>query len=159
MRSIPIYSASAPVQRPQPAPAPLLKGRGTAWSLAHRFCKDERLAYDDGWGTLDQTALEQPPAPTTQVLEEQVKSILVGNDSPDIGFVMARIREMRGGADNSSRFGERMTGSGIWAQLLRQRFHKASAKLGLNQARTELDLTQFRRASRPNEAPAQASLF
>ena len=29
--------------------------------------------------------------------------------------VMARIREMRGGADNSSKFGERMTGSGIWA--------------------------------------------
>ena len=73
--------------------------------------------------------------------------------------VMARIREMRGGADNSSRFGERMTGSGIWAQLLRQRFHKASARLGLNRVRTELDLTQFRHASRPSEAPAQASLF
>ena len=72
---------------------------------------------------------------------------------------MARIREMRGGADNSSQFGERMTGSGIWAQLLRQRFHKASARLGLNRARTELDLTQFRRASQPAEAPAQASLF
>ena len=380
MRSIPIYPASAPVQRPQPAAAPLLKGRGTAWSLAHRFCKDERLAYDDGWGTLDQTVLEQTLALTTQVLEEQVKTILAGNDSPDIGFdlsvnpyrgcehgciycyarpthsylnlspgidfetriiakvnaaqrlreafsarsytpmslnigsvtdayqpaerklgitrqvlevcrdfrhpfslitksagverdidliapmaadrlaavyvsittldpalarvmepraaapdrrlrtieklakagipvgvsvspvipfinepelerileaardagarsafsivirlpwevnplfqqwlaqhfpdraarVMARIREMRGGADNSSRFGERMSGSGIWAQLLRQRFHKASARLGLMRARTELDLTQFRHASRPSEAPAQASLF
>ena len=73
--------------------------------------------------------------------------------------VMARIREMRGGADNSSQFGERMTGSGIWAQLLRQRFHKASARLGLNRARTELDLTQFRRADRLAEVPAQASLF
>ena len=75
--------------------------------------------------------------------------------------VMARIREMRGGADNSSRFGERMTGSGssIWAQLLRQRFHKASARLGLNRARVELDLTQFKRAARAGQAPAQASLF
>ncbi len=77
--------------------------------------------------------------------------------------VMARIREMRGGADNSSQFGERMTGSGVWAQLLRQRFHKASARLGLQRARVELDLTQFRRADqvaqRQQLAPAQASLF
>jgi DNA repair photolyase len=73
--------------------------------------------------------------------------------------VMARIREMRGGADNSSRFGERMTGSGIWAQLLRQRFHKASARLGLGRERVDLDLTQFRRAGQGAAAPAQASLF
>jgi hypothetical protein len=67
---------------------------------------------------------------------------------------------MRGGADNSSRFGERMTGSGIWAQLLRQRFQKASARLGLNRARVELDLTQFRRPACPPDTPAaQASLF
>ena len=380
MRSIPIQPVPAVVQRPQPAAAPPLKGRGTSWALAHRFAKDERLAYDDGWGTLDQTVLEQALPPTTQVLEEQVKTILAGNDSPDIGFdlsvnpyrgcehgciycyarpthsylnlspgidfetrivakvnaaqrlreafsarsylplslnigsvtdayqpaerklgitrqvlevcrdfrhpfslitksagverdidliapmaadrlaavylsittldpalarvmepraaaperrlrtierlakagipvgvsvspvipflnepelerileaardagassafsivirlpwevnplfqqwlaqhfpdraarVMARIREMRGGADNASRFGERMTGSGIWAQLLRQRFHKASARLGLNRARIELDLTQFRCAHRPGDLPTQASLF
>ena len=74
--------------------------------------------------------------------------------------VMARIREMRGGADNSSQFGERMTGSGVWAQLLRQRFHKASARLGLRRARVELDLTQFRRLVPAAAAmPAQASLF
>ena len=74
--------------------------------------------------------------------------------------VMARIREMRGGADNSSRFGERMTGSGVWAQLLRQRFHKTSARLGLQKARVELDLTQFQRLGRAAVVPpAQASLF
>jgi DNA repair photolyase len=74
--------------------------------------------------------------------------------------VMARIREMRGGADNSSRFGERMTGSGVWAQLLRQRFHQASARLGLDRTRVELDLTQFRSARRAAAvASAQASLF
>lgn len=73
---------------------------------------------------------------------------------------MARIREMRGGADNSSKFGERMTGSGVWAQLLRQRFHKASARLGLQRARVELDLTQFRRLqAEPRPGPVQASLF
>ena len=377
MQTIPIQ----PVARQQPVAVPLLKGRGTSWSLAHRFSRDERQAYDDGWGTLDQLAREELAAPTTQLLEERVKTILTGNDSPDIGFdlsinpyrgcehgciycyarpthsylnlspgldfetrivakvnaaqrlrealaapnyeplllnigsvtdayqpverklgltrsiievldefnhpfslitkssgierdidliapmaerrlaavyvsittldpalarvmepraaaperrlrtierlakagipvgvsvspvipflnepelerileaardagatsafsivirlpwevnplfqqwlaqhfpdraarVMARIREMRGGADNSSKFGERMTGSGIWAQLLRQRFHKASAKLGLQRARVELDLSQFRRAAPQQPVPvAQGSLF
>ena len=386
MRRIPIQ-----VFRPTPAdqtspfvhglPPEPIKGRGTAWSLAHRFSSDSRERHDDGWGTLEQSVQEQALPPSTQVLEERVKTILAGNDSPDIGFdlslnpyrgcehgciycyarpthsylnlspgidfetritakvnaaqrlreafagrnyvpkllnigsvtdayqpaerrlritrsiievlaehrhpfslvtksagverdldliapmaraklaavyvsittldpalarlmepraasperrlltirrlaeagvpvgvsvspvipflnepelerileaardagatsafsivirlpwevnplfqhwleqhfperasrVMARIREMRGGADNSSRFGERMTGSGIWAQLLRQRFQKASARLGLNRARIELDLTQFRRPACPPDPPAaQASLF
>ena len=386
MRRIPIQ-----IFRPTPAdqtspfvhglPPEPTKGRGTTWELAHRFSKDEREAYDDGWGTLEQSVQAQALPPSTQLLEEQVKTILASNDSPDIGFdlsinpyrgcehgciycyarpthsylnlspgldfetrivakvnaaqrlrealarssymptminigsvtdayqpaerrlritrsiievlaehrhpfslvtksagverdldliapmaraklaavyvsittldpalarvmepraasperrlltirrlaeagvpvgvsvspvipflnepelerileaardagatsafsivirlpwevnplfqhwleqhfperasrVMARIREMRGGADNSSRFGERMTGSGIWAQLLRQRFQKASARLGLNRARVELDLTQFRRPACPPDPPAaQASLF
>ncbi len=386
MRSIPIQ-VFRPTQADQTSPfvhglAPEpIKGRGTAWSLAHRFNQDERLAYDDGWGTLEQSVHSQALPPSTQVLEEQVKTILASNDSPDIGFdlsinpyrgcehgciycyarpthsylnlspgldfetriiakanaaqrlrealarssykptminigsvtdayqpaerrlritrsiievlddfrhpfslvtksagverdldlmapmaranlaavyvsittldpalarvmepraaaparrlltvrrlaeagvpvgvsvspvipflnepelerileaareagassafstvlrlpwevnplfqqwlgqhfperasrVMARIREMRGGADNSSRFGDRMKGNGIWAQLLRQRFQKACARLGLNRARVELDLTQFRRPTCPPELPAaQASLF
>ena len=386
MQRIPIQ-----IFRPTPAdqtspfvhglPPEPIKGRGTTWELAHRFSKDEREAYDDGWGTLEQSVQAQALPPSTQLLEEQVKTILASNDSPDIGFdlsinpyrgcehgciycyarpthsylnlspgldfetrivakvnaaqrlrealarssymptminigsvtdayqpaerrlkitrsivevlaehrhpfslvtksagverdldliapmaqrnlaavyvsittldpalarlmepraasperrlqtirrlaedgvpvgvsvspvipflnepelerileaardagaasafsivirlpwevnplfqhwldqhfperasrVMARIREMRGGADNSSRFGERMTGSGVWAQLLRQRFQKASARLGLNRARVELDLAQFRRPVCPPDPPAaQASLF
>ena len=379
MRKIPI----------QPAPADdpgVLKGRGTAWALQHRFSRDAREAWDDGWGTLDQAVHEATLPPATQVMEERVKTILTGNDSPDIGFdlsinpyrgcehgciycyarpthsylnlspgldfetrivakvnaaqrlrealmarsyqpqslnigsatdayqpverrlgitraviqvldefrhpfslitksagverdidliapmaacrlatvhvsittldpalarvmepraaaperrlrtierlahagipvgvsvspvipflnepelerileaareagassafsivirlpwevnplfqqwlaqhfperagrVMARIREMRGGTDNSSRFGERMTGRGVWAQLLRQRFHQACARLGLQRTREALDLSQFRRpdgpeAARPGAvAPAQGSLF
>ena len=74
--------------------------------------------------------------------------------------VMVRIRAMRGGADNSSQFGERMTGSRVWAQLLRQRFQKDSTRLGLQRHRVELDLTQFFRAgSTAAQAPAQRSLF
>ena len=57
--------------------------------------------------------------------------------------VMARVQEMRGGQDYDARFGARMGGEGIWAQLLAQRFDKAVARLGLNQARVELDMTQF----------------
>jgi DNA repair photolyase len=61
--------------------------------------------------------------------------------------VMARVREMRGGQDYDARFGKRMTGEGVWAQLLRQRFQKAAARLGLNRQRVELDLSQFRAPS------------
>jgi DNA repair photolyase len=74
--------------------------------------------------------------------------------------VMARVREMRGGRDNDSRFGSRMTGQGVWAQLLRQRFQKAADRLGLNRTRIELDLTQFQRREHRSPADeAQASLF
>lgn len=45
--------------------------------------------------------------------------------------VMARVREMHGGQDYDPAFGRRMTGEGLWADLLRQRFDKAVARLGL----------------------------
>ncbi|MFY9510438.1 MAG: PA0069 family radical SAM protein [Rubrivivax sp.] len=63
-----------------------VKGRGTVWALEHRFTRDTREEFDDGWGTLEQAAQEETLAPETQILEERVKSILAGNDSPDIGF-------------------------------------------------------------------------
>ncbi|EHR71734.1 DNA repair photolyase [Burkholderiales bacterium JOSHI_001] len=377
MRSIPIVPAVPEL------PVAVHKGRGTAWSLPHRFQTLQREAHDDGWGTLDQQVAEEPLAPATHIIEENVKTILAGNDSPDIGFdlsinpyrgcehgcvycyarpthsylnlspgvdfetrivaklnaaqrlreafaakgyeplllnigsatdayqpaerrlritrsvievlaehhhpfslitksagvereldliapmaaqklaavylsittldpalarilepraaspqrrlrtlrtladagvpvgvsvspvipfinepelervleaaaeagatrafsivlrlpwevnplfqqwlqqhfpqraarVMARVRDMRDGKDNETRFHQRMTGQGVWAQLLRQRFHKACQRLGLNRERFELDLTQFRRPTAPSapaEAPAQASLF
>jgi DNA repair photolyase len=358
-------------------PSLATKGRGTAWALQHRFSTEQRESFDDGWGTLDQQAEEEHLPPGTQVIHEQVKSILTGNDSPDIGFdlsinpyrgcehgciycyarpthsylnlspgidfetrivakvnaaerlreafarpsytplalnvgsatdayqpverklgitrsiievlsecrhafslftkssgverdldliapmaakglvaifvsittldpqlartmepraaaphrrlrtietlakagvpvgvsvspmipflnlhdmehileaardagasaastivlrlpwevsplfqqwlqqhvperaerIMARVREMRGGKNNDPSFGTRMTGTGIWAQMIRQRFDKASAKLGFQRTRFDLDLTQFRR---PSAQPGQASLF
>ena len=59
--------------------------------------------------------------------------------------VMARIRDMRDGRDNSSQFHTRMTGSGVWAELVRQRFDKACARLGLQRERRPLDLSAFQR--------------
>ncbi len=63
-----------------------LKGRGTAWAIQHRFTRDAHEAFDDGWGTLEQSAQEERLPPATQVIEEKAKSILSGNDSPDISF-------------------------------------------------------------------------
>ena len=63
-----------------------LKGRGTVWAIEHRFSTALRSDFDDGWGTLDQAAQEEQQAPGTQVIEENARSILAGNDSPDIGF-------------------------------------------------------------------------
>jgi len=68
-----------------------VKGRGTVWAIEHRFSKDQRHSFDDGWGTLEQLADEDAAAleaapPGTEVTLERVKTILAGNDSPDIGF-------------------------------------------------------------------------
>ena len=60
--------------------------------------------------------------------------------------VMARVREMRGGRDYDADFATRMRGSGVWAQLIAQRFEKACSRLGLNRTRVELDTSQFRPA-------------
>lgn len=70
--------------------------------------------------------------------------------------IMARIQEMRGGKDYDSDFASRMKGSGLWADLIKQRFEKTCRRLGLNRQRTELDFSQFRPPVRPS---AQASLF
>ena len=70
-------------------PAAVLKGRGTAWAIAHRFQSDAREAVDDGWGALDQEAQAEHLAPGTTVVEEHAKRILSTNDSPDINFDVA----------------------------------------------------------------------
>ena len=46
-----------------------LKGRGVAYRQAHRFERDQRTAFDDGWGTVSaqQAAGEEVVLPATQV--------------------------------------------------------------------------------------------
>src|SRR5688572_13650501 len=60
--------------------------------------------------------------------------------------VMSRVHDMRGGRDNDPNFGTRMKGQGLFAALLKQRFDKACARLGLNRREWafDLDTTQFR---------------
>jgi DNA repair photolyase len=87
MRSIiPPAIPSRPLIEPGPAEAVAVKGRGTAWGIAHRFATQASERCDDGWGLLDQAAAEEKLLPGTRVIEEQVKSILASNDSPDIHF-------------------------------------------------------------------------
>ena len=60
--------------------------------------------------------------------------------------VMARVREMRGGKDYDANFATRMKGSGLWADLIKQRFDKTCKKLGFNRERVAYDVSQFRPA-------------
>ena len=52
--------------------------------------------------------------------------------------VMNRVRDMRNGRDYQADFATRMKGDGLWAGLIRQRFDKACARLGLGKGRFDL---------------------
>jgi DNA repair photolyase len=56
--------------------------------------------------------------------------------------VMNRMRDCRSGRDYDARFGARMRGTGLYADLLRKRFRLAQARLGYTGI-DELDSTQF----------------
>jgi hypothetical protein len=58
--------------------------------------------------------------------------------------------------NNDARFGTRMKGEGIWADLMHQRMRKACERFGLGRQRHELDFSQFRA---PGGAVGQQSLF
>ena len=77
--------------------------------------------------------------------------------------VMARVQDLHpldaaqraAGKVYDSDYATRMKGSGVWADLLRQRFAGACRRLGLNRERVELDMSQFR----PGLARGQGALF
>jgi DNA repair photolyase len=68
---------------------------------------------------------------------------------------MNRVRDMREGHDYRAEFGTRMKGSGVWAELIRQRFDKACARFGLGRGRFELREDLFR----PPRVGPQLDLF
>jgi DNA repair photolyase len=80
LHSIPVPQTLIPVSA--------IKGRGAVGRMAHRFQKDEREQFDDGWDTLDLQALEGASSlpPATQVRLEEARSAITTNDSPDIYF-------------------------------------------------------------------------
>ncbi len=70
--------------------------------------------------------------------------------------VMNRVRAMRGGRDNDSRFGSRMRGEGIEAELALKRFRLARTRLGYAQTTPPLDCSRFGPPPRKGD---QLSLF
>ena len=70
--------------------------------------------------------------------------------------VMNRIREMRGGKNYDAEFGRRMTGEGTWAQLIAQRFRRASARHGFSDSWPSLRLDLF---APPRPVRPQLDLF
>ncbi|MGL4230977.1 MAG: PA0069 family radical SAM protein, partial [Casimicrobium sp.] len=79
---------------------------------------------------------------------------------PDrVEHVMNRIRDLKGGRENVSEFGARMRGTGIYADLIRQRFRKTCARLGLSSGNlVALDASEFRVPATEDNS-RQASLF
>ena len=74
--------------------------------------------------------------------------------------VISIVRQMRGGRDNDPRFGERMSGTGNYAELIEKRFDIACRRFGLNghgagRNPPELDCTLFR----PPSSGGQLHLF
>ena len=67
-------------------PLQALKGRGAASRLAHRFERDSRASFDDGWDTLDEISAQPGTPPATEVIWEDARSIITGNESPDVYF-------------------------------------------------------------------------
>jgi len=62
------------------------KGRGAVSNGTGRFESERRVAFDDGWGTIE-GELEDGPARVPTVLSvDATRTIIARNDSPDIGF-------------------------------------------------------------------------
>jgi len=67
-------------------PLQALKGRGSSTHIAHRFVRDERAAFDDGWDTLGAEHGGERERLQTEVIWENARSIITSNDSPDVYF-------------------------------------------------------------------------
>ncbi|NYT37484.1 PA0069 family radical SAM protein [Allopusillimonas soli] len=70
--------------------------------------------------------------------------------------VMSLLRQMRGGKTYDPAFRQRMRGTGVFAELLAQRFRKACVRMALNQRRFSLSTAAFKR---PQSSAPQLSLF
>lgn len=70
--------------------------------------------------------------------------------------VMSLVQQLHDGRDYDATFGTRMRGTGVFAQLISQRFKVAAARLRLDRERASMDVTKFRR---PAADSAQSELF
>jgi DNA repair photolyase len=70
--------------------------------------------------------------------------------------VLSLVRELRDGLLNDASFGTRMSGTGVFAQLIRARFQAACRRLGLARSDHALSTAHF---VPPRKDEAQLSLF
>jgi len=70
--------------------------------------------------------------------------------------IMNRVRDMRGGQENDPRFGTRMRGTGIFAEVIRHRFDLACKRHGLTRSARSLDTSKFNPPGAPGR---QLTLF
>jgi hypothetical protein len=69
--------------------------------------------------------------------------------------VLHRVEDLRNGRRNDPNFGTRMRGTGVWADLLRQRFALACRRHGFNREPLRLDCSLYH----PSLLLPQRSLF
>ncbi len=81
---------------------------------------------------------------------------LMANFPDRYRHVFKLVRDMRGGKDYDSKWGERMTGAGPIAWMIGRRFEAACEKLDINKSRTKLTTEHF---SPPRPQSRQLSLF
>ena len=65
--------------------------------------------------------------------------------------VMSLVRDTRKGKAYRAEWGERMKGSGAYADLLKQRFELARKRFGLDRRHLDLDVTRFQPPPRPGD--------
>ena len=76
-------------------------------------------------------------------VKDLFKEWLAVNEPLKASHVMNLVRSARDGRENDPEFGSRLRGTGPFADLIAQRFARACKQLNLNQARRDLDTTQF----------------
>jgi DNA repair photolyase len=94
-------------------------------------------------------------------LKDLFKEWLAAHYPDRADHVMSIIHQLRGGRDNDPRFGTRMTGTGLYAELIAKRFDIACRKYHLNdhgagRRRADLDCSLFKP---PTANPGQLTLF
>jgi DNA repair photolyase len=62
------------------------KGRGAASNATGRFEGEQRVAFDDGWGSPQDECGSEPDRLATILSVDATRTIIARNDSPDIGF-------------------------------------------------------------------------
>ena len=90
---------------------------------------------------------------------------LVRNQPDRAEHVYSLLRQMHGGKEYDSRFGQRQRGSGPVADIIAQRYRSAAKRLGLNNPLPRLDCSRFMppvvatAMAKPSPEPPQLSLF